>query len=99
MVKSGGLAIVEWLVRLFNACMNMGNAPDDWISVILILLFKGKGDRRNSRTIEVYVYLTRLKNCMEVLIERISEIIEVQIRGEQVGFRKGKGCVYLVFGL
>jgi hypothetical protein len=33
------------------------------------------------------------------LIERISEMIEVQIRGEQGGFRKGKGCVHLVFAL
>jgi hypothetical protein len=53
MVKSGGLEIVECLVQLFIACMNMGNAPDDWISVTLVPLFNGKGDRRNSRTIEV----------------------------------------------
>jgi uncharacterized membrane protein len=30
MVKSGGLAMVEWLVRLFNLCINMvGNVPLD----------------------------------------------------------------------
>jgi hypothetical protein len=44
MVKSGGLAIVEWLVHLFNACMNMGNAPDGWRSAIIVPLVKGKGD-------------------------------------------------------
>jgi hypothetical protein len=35
----------------------------------------------------------------EKVIERVSEITEVQIRDEQGGFRKGRGCVDQVFVL
>jgi hypothetical protein len=45
-MKSDDLAIVEWLVRLFNACMNMSNAPEDWIIAIVVTLFKGNGDEQ-----------------------------------------------------
>jgi hypothetical protein len=36
MVKSGGLVIMEWLVRLFNVPMNMAKAPEDWRSAIVV---------------------------------------------------------------
>jgi hypothetical protein len=53
MVTSDGLAIVEWLVCLFNLCMNLSNALEDWSNAIIVPLLKGKAIRRNVRTIEV----------------------------------------------
>jgi hypothetical protein len=49
LVHPAGLAIVEWLVRLFNACMNLGNAPDERRSAILVSLFKGKSDKKECK--------------------------------------------------
>jgi hypothetical protein len=100
MVKSGGLAIVERLVRLFNACMNIGNAPDEWRSAIVVPLFKGKGDKNECKNyIGINLLSTLGKVYGRVLIERVTEITEVLIRDEQGGFRKGRGCVDQVFAL
>jgi hypothetical protein len=67
MAKSGGLAFVEWLVRLFNLCMNMGNAPEDWRSAIVVPFFKVV---RSNMCISLLS--TPEKVYGSVLIERIS---------------------------
>jgi hypothetical protein len=36
---------------------------------------------------------------MVIIIERVREITEIQIRNEQGGFRKERGCVDQVFAL
>jgi hypothetical protein len=48
-LRRRGPAVVEWLVRLFNLCMNVGGAPLEWRSVIVVLLFKGKGDKKQCK--------------------------------------------------
>jgi hypothetical protein len=80
MVKTGGLVIVEWLVRIFNVCINMGEALEDWRSAIVVPLFKGLGDKKECKN---YVGASLLgmpgKLYQRMLIERVSEITEVQI--------------------
>jgi hypothetical protein len=64
MVKSGGLAILEWLVYLFKFCMHMGNVPEDWILAIVLPILKDNGDQQGCKNyIEVQVYLGRLEKC------------------------------------
>jgi hypothetical protein len=46
MLKRGGPAVVEWLVRRFNLCTNDGGAPLEWRSAIIVPLFKGKCDNK-----------------------------------------------------
>jgi hypothetical protein len=53
MVNSGGLAIAEWLVRLFNVFMNMGEAPEDWRSAMQSHYLRVRVIRRNARIKEV----------------------------------------------
>jgi hypothetical protein len=50
MLKSGGPAVVEWLVRLFNFCMHIVvGAPFEWRSAIIIQLFKGKSEKKECK--------------------------------------------------
>jgi hypothetical protein len=49
MLKRGGPAVVEWFVRLFNLCVNVGGAPLEWRSAIIVPLFKGKGDKKECK--------------------------------------------------
>jgi hypothetical protein len=80
MVKGGGLVIVECLVRLFNVCMNIGNAPEDWRSAIVVLLLKGNGDKKECKKYRCISLLsTPGKLYGRVLIERVSELTEVHI--------------------
>ena len=54
-LKKGGMAILEWLVRLLNLSFNMGVVPMDWHGAFIVPLYKGKGDNVNVATLEVLV--------------------------------------------
>ena len=54
--KKGGMAVLEWLVRLLNLSFDMGVVPMDWSGACIVPLYKGKGVKcecSNSRGISV----------------------------------------------
>ena len=44
-LKKGGMAVLEWLVRLLNLSFDMGAVPMDWRGACIVPLYKGKGDK------------------------------------------------------
>ena len=55
-LKKGGMAVLEWLVRLLNLSFYMGFVPMDWRGACIVPLCKGKGDKyecSNSRGISL----------------------------------------------
>ena len=44
--KGGGGVVVEWLVRSFNICFEARQVPGDWKIAAIVLIYKGKGDKR-----------------------------------------------------
>ena len=47
-LKNGGISIIiDWLLRIFNKCMESGVAPEGWKAACIVPVYKGKGDRRN----------------------------------------------------
>ena len=44
-LKKGGMAVLEWLVRLLNVRFDMGVVPMDWRGACIMPLYKGKGDK------------------------------------------------------
>ena len=44
-LKKGGMAVLEWLVRLLNLSFDMGVVPMDWRGACIVPLYKGKGDK------------------------------------------------------
>ena len=48
-LKKGGMAVLEWLVRLLNLSFDMGVVPMDWRGVCIVPLYKGKGDKSQCR--------------------------------------------------
>ena len=50
----GGMAVLEWLVRLLNLSFDMGVVPMDWRGACIVPLYKGKGDKCQA-TLEVLV--------------------------------------------
>ena len=44
-LKKGGVAVMEWLVRLLNLSFDMGVVPMDWLGACIVLLYKGKGNK------------------------------------------------------
>ena len=41
-IRNGGEAIVEWLVRLFNGCFELGFVPGDWKRACIVVI-QGEG--------------------------------------------------------
>ena len=44
-LKKGGMAVLEWLVRLLNLSFDMGVVLMDWRCACIVPLYKGKGDK------------------------------------------------------
>ena len=99
-VRSGGGSMVEWLVRLLNICFERGRVPEDWMSACIVPLYKGKGDRLSCgsyRGISLLSVVGKLYG--RVLIRRTREGTEGEIREEQGGFMRGRGCIDQIFAI
>ena len=93
-LKKGGMATLEWLVRLVNLSFDMGVVPMDWHGACLVPLYKGKGDKcqcSNSRGISLLSVVSKLFG--RVLIKRARAGTECAIGEEQCRFRHGRGCM------
>ena len=44
-IKRGADRVVDWIWRLCNIVFHRGFVPKDWISAVIIPLYKGKGER------------------------------------------------------
>ena len=99
-LKKGGMAVVEWLVRLLNLSFDLGVAHMDWRGACIMPLYKGKGDRcecSNSRGISLLSVVGKLFG--RVLIKRARAGTECAILEEQCGYRHGRGCMDQVFAV
>nr|XP_053651035.1 protein cycle-like isoform X4 [Cherax quadricarinatus] len=95
---AGGDIVLEWLVQLFNKCMEEGKVPRDWQRACIVPLYKGKGDKRECKNYRgISLLSVPGKVYGRVIIERIKSKTEKRIADEQGGFRKGRGCVDQVF--
>ena len=39
MLENGGINIIDWLLRIFNKCMESGVVPEDWKSAYIVLVY------------------------------------------------------------
>ena len=99
-LKKGGIAVLEWLVRLLNLSFNTWVAPIDWHGACVVPLYKGKGDKcecSNSRGICLLSVVG--KQFGRVLIKSVRPGTECAIGEEQCGFRQGRGGMDKVFAV
>ena len=71
-LKKGGMAVLEWLVRLLNLSFDMGLVSMDWRGACIVPLYNGKGDNcvcSNSRGISLLRVAGKLFG--RVLIKRV----------------------------
>ena len=99
-LKKGGMAVLEWLVRLLNFSFDIGVVPMDWRGACIVPLYKGKGDKcecSNSRGISLLSVVGKLFG--RVLIKRVRAGTECALGEEQCMFRQGRGCMDPVFAV
>ena len=72
----------------------------EWRSVVIVPLYKGKGERtecNNCRGIRLLSVVGKI--YAGVLVDRIRRVTGGWIDGEQGGFRVGTGCINQIFTL
>ena len=82
-LKNGGMAVLDWLVRLLNLSFDMGIVPMAWRGACVVTLYKVKGDKcrcSNSRGTSLLSVLGKLFG--RVLIKRVRAGTECAI-GEE----------------
>ena len=99
-LKRGGMAVLEWLVRLLNLSFHMGVVPMDWRGACIVPMYKGKCEKygcSNSRDISLLSVVGKLVG--RVLIKRVRAGTECAIGEEHSGFILGRGCMDQVFAV
>ena len=100
MLKNGGISLNDWLLKIFNECMESGVVPGDWKAACIVPVYKGKGDRRYSANYRgISISSTPRKIYGRVLINRVIESTKEHVAEEQGGFRSGRGCIDRIFVL
>ena len=46
LIKGGGNRVVDWILRLCNMAFESGVVPENWISAVIIRLYKDKEEER-----------------------------------------------------
>ena len=62
MIKGGGERVTNWIWRLCNIAFENGGVPEDWRSVVIIPLYKGKVERTECKFYRVISLLSVWKN-------------------------------------
>ena len=90
-LKEGGMAVLEWLVRLLNVFFEMGVVPMVWRGAWVT----------NVNEATQYVCLLSVVGKLygRVLIKRVMAGTECAIGEEKCGFRQGRGCMDQVFAV
>ena len=86
--------VVYWIWNLCNMSFENGVLPKDLRSAVIVLLYKGKGERAECKN---YIRISLLsvvgKIYAEILVDRVRSMTGGLIEDEKGGFRAGKVCV------
>ncbi|KAK3557834.1 hypothetical protein QTP86_003172 [Hemibagrus guttatus] len=98
-LKSLDVVGLSWLTRLCNIAWRSGTVPLDWVTGVVVPLFK-KGDRRvcsNYRGITLLSLPGKVYS--RVLERRVRPLVEPRIQEEQCGFRPSRGTLDQLYTL
>ena len=100
LIKEGGELLKRKILKILNVIWTKGEIPEEWGKMLIIPIFKGKGDKsncQNYRGISLINHITKLYE--RILEKRARSIIEEKLGKEQYGFRKNRGTTDLIFAL
>ncbi|CAH8567887.1 unnamed protein product [Dicrocoelium dendriticum] len=97
--KFGGPALVDGLHELLVRLWEQETVPTDWSRSVIVTIFKGasRSECGSHRGISLISIASKL--LASVILRRLTGTREIQIRQEQAGFRRGRGCIDHIFTL
>jgi len=86
----------QWILDLCNGIVKEGCIPEDWMSSVVLPIYKGKGDAIECGSYRGIKLLEHAMKVMERIFEhRIQQ--QINIDNMQFGFMKGKGTTDAIF--
>jgi len=79
--------------------MGRKKIPDDWTKGIIIKLAKKGALSDCNNWCSITLLSIPSKILAKIIIQRITDAIDKQLREEQARFRKGRGCIDQIFAL
>ncbi|CAH8459438.1 unnamed protein product [Dicrocoelium dendriticum] len=97
--KFGGSALVDALHEFLVKLWEQETVPTDWSRSVIVPIFKGGSHSEcgNHRGISLISIASKL--LASIILHRLTGARESQIREEQAGFRRGRGCIDHIFTL
>jgi len=93
MLKFAGTAGAQCIHHLITEVWTNGQAPSDWKKALMSYIYKGKGSKTAA---DNYRGISLLSVCskvyVNVLIARLTPILEPHLHESQCGFRPERGC-------
>lgn len=100
LIKEGGEELKGKIVELFNKCWMEGVVPDRWGKIVILPIYKGKGDTGECGNYRGIALLDHIAKVYERILEkRLREAIEMQLGEEQYGYRRGRSTSDMLFAL
>ena len=99
MLKAVISTSTRMLTDLFKSIWNSDTIPEDWSKGLIVKIPK-KGNTKNCDNWRGITLLSiPSKVFCKVLLNRMETAIDIRLRQEQAGFRKGRGCMDQIFAL
>ena len=93
-IKNLGPAAKQWLLCMYNNCLERCHIPKIWRRARVVALLKPGKDAAAAKSYRPISLLCHTYKLFERLIlTRLSEVIDPLLIKEQAGFRPGKSCV------
>ena len=91
MITGGGDRVLDWIWRLYNMAFESKAVPEDWRSVVIVPVYKGKRERNKCKNYRGISLLSR--------VGKICAGTGGLTDDEQGGFREGSRCIDQIFTL
>ena len=97
--KDGGELLIDHLQKVYRLVWDTEAVPASWGAATIVPLYKKgrRDDCSNHRGVSLTPVVTRILGAL--LVNRLRESRELQIREQQAGFRPGRGCIDQIFTL
>ena len=97
--KADAVTTASILQPLFNTIWDRRKIPDDWNPGIIIKIPKKGALSECNNWCGIVLLSTPSKILAKVIMKRLSLAVDLELREEQAGFRRGRGCIDHIFTL
>ena len=97
MLKAGAEVAVEWLKVIMDKIWKTESIPRDWTNQIIIPIHKHGSRSRCENYRGISLLCVASKIFGKAVLNRMQDVVEIQLGEHQAGFRSNRGCCDQIF--